>query len=84
MGAPLPPIGSPSLSRMATCGSKIAPAALPTPSVLRTVASTDAGNGGSWSSSVSTVSREVTTASMPSFDSVKMRSNERSIVSVRT
>ena len=84
MGAPLPPIGSPSLSRIATCWSKIPPWALPTPSVARTFSSTDAGKEGSDPSSVSTASREVTTASMPSLDSVKILSNDWSIVSVST
>ena len=41
-------------------------------------------NGGTWLSSVSITSRVVTTASTPLFDSVKISSNERSIVSVST
>ncbi len=60
------------------------PEAFATPSVWRTTSSTEAGKGGSCPSSVSTASRELTTASMPWFDSVKILSNERSIVSVST
>ncbi len=67
-----------------TCGSKMPPAALATPSVSSTSASRSALKGGSCPSSDSIASCEVTTASMPAFDSVKMSLNDRSIVSVST
>ena len=67
-----------------TCESTIPPAASATPSVRWTRSRTWSLNGGTWPSSVSTTSRVVTTASIPSFDSVKMSSKERSIVSVST
>ena len=84
VGAPLPPIGSPSLSRIATVGSKMPPSAFATPSVSRTVASTPSSKEGSWPSSVSTASLEVTTASMPRLPSSKILPNDWSIVSVST
>ena len=80
----MPPIGSSSLSRIATCWSKIPPWAFATPSVARTLSSTESENEGSELSSVSTSSREVTTASIPWFDSVKILSNDWSMVSVST
>ena len=69
---------------IATWGSATPPAAISTPSTPCTAASRLAGMGGSWPSSWSIASYEVTTASMPSFDSVKMSSKDCSIVSVRT
>jgi hypothetical protein len=68
---------------IATCGSPIEPEATATPSVARTGLSSAASNGGTVPSSVSTSSRDVMTASTPSVDSVKISSNDRSIVSVR-
>jgi hypothetical protein len=68
---------------IATWGSPIDPSATPTPSVARTRSSNVASNGGTVPSSCSTSSRVLTTASTPSVDSVKMSSNDRSIVSVR-
>ena len=84
LGAPLPPRGSPSEPMIATWGSLIPPAASPTPSVPSTARRISSSNGGTWPSSASITSRVVTTASTPSFDWVKMSSNERSMVSVRT
>ncbi len=83
LGAPLPPRGLPSEPMIETPSSPIPPDATSTPEVWRTVFSRPAGNGGTCASSVSITSREVTTASVPLFDSVKIWSNERSIVSVR-
>jgi hypothetical protein len=63
---------------------KMPPAASSTPSVARTVSRVDAGIAGSGASSrPSTAGFDVTTASMPSFASVKISSNDLSIVSVR-
>ena len=67
-----------------TCGSAIEPSAASTPLVACTRLSTPSLNEGVVPSSVSIASLAVTTASMPSLDCVKMRSNERSIVSVST
>ena len=84
LGAPFPPRGSPSEPMIATCGSLIPPAASATPSVRSTIRRIPSLNGGTWPSSASITSRLVTTASTPSFDCVKMSSNDRSIVSVST
>ncbi len=84
VGAPPPPMRSPSESMIATCGSVMPPSAASTPSTPRTVSSKLASTGGSDWSSVSTCWSEVTTASTPWFDSVKMSSNDCSIVSVST
>ncbi len=67
-----------------TCWSPIEPSAAATPSTDSTCFRTEAGNAGATSSKVSMFSFDVTTASTPSFDWVKMRSNERSMVSVST
>ena len=67
-----------------TCWSAIPPAASSTPSTASTCFRTEAGKAGTDPSSVSIASLSVTTASVPSFDSVKIWSNERSIVSVST
>ena len=69
---------------IAVCESVIPPEAASTPSTAFTWSRTDASIAGSSPSSVSTAASEVTTASTPSFDSVKIWSKERSIVSVST
>jgi hypothetical protein len=69
---------------IAVCWSAISPSAPATPGADRTSGSRSALIGGSDPSICSTTSCAVTTASVPSFDSVKMSSNAFSIVSVRT
>ncbi len=55
-----------------TCWSPIEPSAAATPSTASTWRRTDSGNGGGTSSKVSMFCFEVTTASTPSFDWVKI------------
>ena len=83
----LPPISSPSAVSSFVWKSWTEPVATSTPSTARTRSSSSSGTGGAAADSPSKLMSAplpVTTASVPAYESTKIWSKARSIVSVRT